>query len=108
MDSNALAGMIFTLVFTGLIGGFVLLYPLSKRLGALLESKLKSQGEAVPQVEVRKLGEAVRSLEVEIRMLKERQEFTDKLLAPRMGENAPASRARLTPTVEEDNVPEDR
>lgn len=98
MDSNALAGMVFTLVFTGLIGGFILLYPLSKRLGALMESKLKSQSEGAPQADVRKLAEAVRSLEREVHSLRERQEFTDSLLAPRDREKVPveASRERLT------------
>jgi hypothetical protein len=110
MDPNALAGMVFTLVFTGLIGGFVLLYPLSKRLGALMESKLRSQSEGAPQADIRKLTEVVRSLEREVRSLRERQEFTDSLLAARDREKFPveASRERLIPAAEKNDVPTSR
>lgn len=110
MDSNALAGMIFTLVLTGLIGGFILIHPLTKRLGALMESKLRAEKDGAPAAEVRKLAEAVRSLEMEVRSLRERQEFTDKLLAPREREKFPvdASRERLTPPTEVHDVPKGR
>lgn len=37
LEPVALAGMIFSLLVILLIGGFILLYPLSRRLGALLE-----------------------------------------------------------------------
>jgi hypothetical protein len=95
MDSNALAGMIFTLIFTCLIGGFILLYPLSRRLGALLESKMETEkGSAAPgHAEVRQLAESVRTLEAELRMLKERQEFTENLLTTRERQKLPAEPA---------------
>jgi len=84
MDPNALMGMIFTLVLTMLIGGFILLYPLTRRLGQLLESRV-SQGEASEslQGDVRRLAQTVESLELELRSLRERQEFTEKVLATR-------------------------
>lgn len=109
MDSNALAGMIFTLVFTGLIGGFILIHPLTKRLGELMESKARAQKAAAPDDEVRKLAEAVRSLEMEVHYLRERQEFTDKLLAPRDREKLPVDTARekLTQPAEVNDVPKD-
>lgn len=85
MDPNAMAGMIFTLILTALIGGFILLYPLTRRLGELLEVKMQAdKGRAVPaQSEIRELIESVRSLETELRTMKERQEFTENLLATR-------------------------
>jgi hypothetical protein len=91
MDPNALAGMAFTLVFTALIGGFILLYPLTKRLGALMESKMQAEKDArtPAQAEVRKLAESVRSLEEELRMMKERQEFTENLLTTRERQKLP-------------------
>jgi hypothetical protein len=96
MDPNALAGMVFTLVFTCLIGGFILLYPVSRRLGALLESKIASEkgGAALEAGEVTQLAESVRSLESEVRMLKERQEFTENLLTTRERQKLPAEPSR--------------
>jgi chromosome segregation ATPase len=91
MDSNAVAGMVFTLILTGLIGGFILLHPLTKRLGALLERRLETEGRTAPaQAEVRRLAETVNSLEAELRMLKERQEFTENILASRERQKLPA------------------
>lgn len=92
MDPNALAGMAFTLVLTCLIGGFVLLYPVSRRLGALLESKMEREkrGAGPASAEVTQLAESVRSLESELRMLKERQEFTENLLTTRERQKLPA------------------
>lgn len=37
MDPNALAGMIFTLILTLLVGGFIILFPITRRLGQALE-----------------------------------------------------------------------
>ena len=93
MDSNAVAGMVFTLILTGLIGGFILLYPLSKRLGALLESRLEEQkgGAKSLPAEIRRLGESVHALESELRTLKERQEFTENLLTTREQQKLPPS-----------------
>lgn len=89
MDPNALAGMVFTLVFTGLIGGFFLLHPLAKRLGALMEAKMEEKGSAASDEDVRLLAESVRSLESELRSLKERQEFTENILTARTRQSLP-------------------
>lgn len=92
MDVDAVAGMIFTLVLTCLIGGFILMLPISRRLGALLESKIEGEkrGAAPVTAEVTQLAEAVRSLETELRALKERQEFTENLLTTRERQKLPA------------------
>ncbi|HEX6306807.1 MAG TPA: hypothetical protein VFZ69_01400 [Longimicrobiales bacterium] len=85
MDPIALMGMVFTLVLTLLIGGFVLLYPIAKRLGALLESRIASEKvDAGPlRAEIRKLAESMSSMEAELRALRERQEFTEQVLSTR-------------------------
>ena len=85
MDSEALAGMVFTPILTMLIGGFILLYPLSRRLGVLLEAKTgsaKPDADAI-RAEIRKLSDSIASLESEVIALKERQEFTEKVIAAR-------------------------
>ena len=92
MEPDAVLGMAFTLILTGMIGGFILLRPLSKQLGAYLELRLKRDGDRVPAdaVELRQLAETVRGLEAELRALRERQEFTDNLLARREPPKLPA------------------
>lgn len=77
------AGMLFTLLFVGMIGGFVLLLPLSRRLGAYLEQRLEQGKGGAGDEEARQLRAAVLSLQAEVEKLAERQEFTESLLAKR-------------------------
>ena len=82
MDPNALAGMAFTLILAILVGGFILLFPLSRRLGQLVESKLQNKnGPALSSGEIEELQRTLQSLEGELRSVKERQEFIEKLLS---------------------------
>lgn len=90
MDPMALAGMIFTLLLTGMIGGFLLLIPVSRRLGAFLEQRLEQGKAGVSNREVAELRAALASLQGEVERIAERQEFTDALLA------AGPDRARIT------------
>ena len=95
MDPNAVAGMVFTLLLAGMVGGFVLLRPLSKQLGLLLESKMQANKAPPPQsnAQIETLTETVRALEAEVRHLADRVEFNEKLLANR----EPAALPRTTP-----------
>ena len=82
MDPNALAGMAFTLILTVLVGGFILLFPLSRRLGQLLESKIQNKdGTALSSGEMEELQRTLQSLEGELRRVKDKQEFLEKLLS---------------------------
>ncbi|HET9983209.1 MAG TPA: hypothetical protein VFQ38_06470 [Longimicrobiales bacterium] len=85
MDPMALAGMIFTLILVVLIGGIIVLFPITKRLGLLLESKLQERGKppALAPADTARLLEAVAALEAEVRRLAERQEFTERLVSGR-------------------------
>jgi hypothetical protein len=80
MDPNAVVGMAFTLILVALIGGIILLAPLSKRLGLLLEQKLQDKNVRASSDELRQLRERVQLVEDELRLLSERQQFTDSLL----------------------------
>jgi predicted nucleic acid-binding Zn-ribbon protein len=85
IDRMAIAGMLFTLVAGAMVGGFVLLFPITRRLGAYLEQRLDANRSAdelqEPQLrEMRDLKEAVFALQNEVERIAERQEFTEKLL----------------------------
>jgi uncharacterized protein HemY len=66
-----------------MIGGFIMLFPITLRLGKVLEQwladrKLK-QGESA---EIRALREVVQGLQAEVRRLAERQDFVEQVLNP--------------------------
>jgi len=93
MDITALASMVTTIILVALIGGIVLLRPIAKRAGLLLEQKLHEK-QAPPADDARQLRERLQLLEDEVRMLNERQHFTEQLLS--RGENR---QEQLTPDV---------
>lgn len=87
IEPMAIAGMLFALIAAAMVGGFILLLPVSRQLGAYLEQRLDANrsGTALnePQIrEVRELKDLVLSLQVEVERIAERQEFTEKLLGP--------------------------
>ena len=80
-----LAGMLFALILVAMIGGFILLLPISRRLGALLEQKLAGKLDADDRSlgELRRLEATVRALQEEVERVGERQAFTESLLSER-------------------------
>jgi hypothetical protein len=99
MDPNAIAGMAFTLILTVVVGGFILLYPVSRRLGAFLESRLHDR---IPQPaptsapELDALRNSVASLQAEVQRLAERQDFMEQLNSGKSADPAalPAGQTR--------------
>ena len=84
MDPNAVAGMIFTLIMILLIGGMILLYPLSRQLGKLLEQKVKTntpERDATAGIDAAELRALLLDLQAEVGRVAERQDFFEKLLA---------------------------
>lgn len=81
MDIVPLAGMLFSLLVVLVIGGFILLFPLARRLGTLLELYVEERRKSeFPPPELEDIRRVVDSLQSEVERLRERQEFTERLL----------------------------
>lgn len=80
MDPELIPLMIFTIVVIGMVGGFVLLLPITRTLGRYLEFRMaqKASLESPERMEI--LLRAVESLRDDVARLAERQDFTEKLL----------------------------
>ncbi len=77
------AGMIFSLLVVLIIAGSILLFPLTRRLGTLLEMRIQDRREgegALSSGEVAELRELMQSLQAEVERVAERQQFTERLL----------------------------
>lgn len=84
MDPLIAASMIFTLILVVLIGGFIVLFPVTRRLGKALEVYLDRKREELPHArELENIRDAVGSLRREVRELSEKQEFVERLLRER-------------------------
>ncbi len=83
MDPNAFIGMVFTLILVLLIGGFIVLWPLTRRLGVLLEQRLsgKQVPDAVTQQQLADLQDTIAGMQAELERIADRQDFVDNLLA---------------------------
>jgi hypothetical protein len=92
MDPNALAGMIFVLILVVLVGGGILLYPLSRRLGALLESRIENEMQPGGS-ELGELRELVAALAEQVERLSDRQAFTEQVLESRSRDSLPRERS---------------
>jgi cell division protein FtsB len=86
MEPMALVGMAFVLIMVAMIGGFILLIPLSRRLGHVLDVWLRDRKGVNASEELAQLRRTVQALEAEVSSLAERQQFTDELLQARKAE----------------------
>ena len=81
MDPVVLAGMIFSLVVIAMIGSFILLFPLSRRLGEALEVWLEERREGSGEEgELRRIREVVGLLASRVEAMEDRQSFVEDLL----------------------------
>lgn len=99
IDILPIAGMIFSLLMVLVIGGFILLYPLSKRLGQLIELRLEERraGGPLPSEELEELQAVVVALQAEVERLAERQAFAEGLLEGGRGAPVEEMPAAATP-----------
>lgn len=81
MDIVPLAGMLLTLLMLIIIAGSVLMFPLMRRLGRLMELRIEERRSGVvPGEELASLKETVAELQEEVSRLTERQAFAERLL----------------------------
>jgi hypothetical protein len=72
--------MIFTIIMVAMIGGFVILLPVTRRLGQFLEYRMSEPSRLTENEERERLLAAIESLRVDVARLAERQDFTERLL----------------------------
>ncbi|NJD19774.1 MAG: hypothetical protein FIA95_10905 [Gemmatimonadetes bacterium] len=80
MDPELIPMMIFTIIVIGMVGGFVLLLPITRTLGRYLEYRMSQKARVEDQERMDLLLRAVESLRDDVARLAERQDFTEKLL----------------------------
>lgn len=81
MDADAIAGMIFVLVILAITAGTIILFPVTLRLGRLLERRLEGNAGEDLALEVRELQARIQEIQRDVARIGERQAFTDSLLA---------------------------
>jgi hypothetical protein len=79
VDSSDVAPVIVGVTFMLMVAGVILLRPITKRLGDLLELLIleRRRQSAAP---LPRLGETLERMEERLRLLEERQDFTDSLV----------------------------
>ncbi|MDX1673570.1 MAG: hypothetical protein R3314_02115 [Longimicrobiales bacterium] len=84
MDIIPIAGMLFSLLMVLVIGGLILLFPISRRLGKFLEIRIDERMEwnTLPKESLNELVDIVEELQTEVKRLSDRQQFVERLLEP--------------------------
>ena len=80
MDPEIIPMMIFTIIVLAMVGGFILVLPLTRRLGQFLEYRMSERSRLMENEEREALLRAIESLRDDVARLAERQEFTERLL----------------------------
>lgn len=91
MDPYTQSYMIFTIIMTVIIGGFIVTFPVMRRLGILLEESIRERrasrldGNQVREITtaIQEVRGTVETLEGHVGLLSERQEFVENLLSRR-------------------------
>ena len=79
MDWDVIAPMIVSIVLILTVGGVILLRPIAKRLGALLDVMVLEKSRTT-SVDNRRLGETVDTINERLSLIEERQDFTERLI----------------------------
>ncbi len=80
MNPEMIALMVFFLIALAMTGSFILIFPITRRLGQFLEYRMSTKGRIEDQERMDLLLKAVGSLRDDVARLAERQEFTERLL----------------------------
>ena len=91
MDWDFVAPMITLIVFFLTVGGVLVLRPIAKRLGDIVELMLREKQEGA-QGELRRMADLLETVSARMALLEERQDFTERLLSSpeRTEEDSPA------------------
>jgi hypothetical protein len=81
MDPDAIAPLIFSMTLVLSIAGVLILRPLAKRLGDLIEATAHEKRVKAKDEELARLTEIVGRLTDRIEHLEDRQDFTERVLA---------------------------
>ena len=79
MEWEFIAPMIMGVVFMVTVGGVLVLRPLSKRFAELLESYAQDRQRGVGS-DIHQIRELMETMDGRLRLMEERQDFTEKLL----------------------------
>jgi len=79
MEWEFIAPMIMGVVFMLTIGGVLVLRPLSKRFAELMESYTQDRQKGVGS-DIHQIRELMETMDARIRLMEERQDFTERLL----------------------------
>lgn len=88
MDPYALGGMIFSLIMVLIIGGFIVTFPILRRLGGLMEEYIRERRDTRldrgelgrVEGELRHVSEALETVRRQLDLVHERQEFLEELV----------------------------
>ena len=108
MDIIPLAGMLFSLLMVLVIGGLILLFPISRRLGKFLEIRIdeRMEWDTLPKDAFNELMDVVEELQNEVARLKDRQQFVERLLEPGRRPEDPRLEERSREASEEEAGPD--
>src|ERR1044072_707650 len=86
MDLIPIAAMLFVIILVAMVMGTILLFPIVRRLGALLEQRLQNRlPDDVMVRELRNLASAIHSVQHQVGQLSERQATIESRLPDRDG-----------------------
>lgn len=85
MEWEFIAPMIFSSVLVLSIAAVIILRPLSKRLGNVLE-RMQEQRSASDSDDLRRIARLLEGLDERVDRLEHRQDFTERMLSPSEGE----------------------
>ncbi|MCY4398196.1 MAG: hypothetical protein OXE96_02475 [Gemmatimonadetes bacterium] len=79
MEWEFIAPMIVSVVLIFTVGGVILLRPIAKRLGALLDVMVLEKSRTTSE-DHRRLGDGIDTINERLSLIEERQDFTERLI----------------------------
>jgi len=91
MDPFIQGSMIFTIIMTVIVGGFIVTFPIMRRLGRVMEESIRDRQDArlgrgekaALEADIGEIRSSMERLEGHVGLLAERQDFVDNLLSHR-------------------------